>query len=162
MARNAGIRDMWSYTGDERKRVDLRDAGADLTTFGTEVGIGQYPVTVLDQANAMATFAQGVRAEAHFVKQVTKVGAVVHAEKLPDAGPTASSATTRSTTSPTPSSSPCPTGRTPRSPWAPGSTPPARSTTRTRGRSATPATSRWRCGPATRARSSRCGSRTAR
>ena len=90
MARAAGIEDMWGTTADgKQKRVDLRTApGADVAPkyFGTEVGIGQYPVTVVDQANSMATFAaDGVRATAHFVRSVSKDGKVVYAEKLPTA-----------------------------------------------------------------------------
>jgi membrane peptidoglycan carboxypeptidase len=73
MAKAAGIADMWD---DERERVSLADSPtmAELSPsrFATEVGLGQYPVTVLDQANAMATFAAGVRAQAHFVRSVTK------------------------------------------------------------------------------------------
>src|SRR5262249_61599719 len=49
----------------------------------TEVGIGKYGVTVLDQANAMATFAAGGRrAAAHFVREVTRHGDRVYAEQL--------------------------------------------------------------------------------
>ena len=41
--------------------------------FSTEVGIGQYGITVLDHANGMATFAAGgKRAEAHFVRAVSE------------------------------------------------------------------------------------------
>lgn len=90
MARAAGVNDMWASVKDGDKvklqRVDLRTAqGASVAKqFGTEVGIGQYPVTVLDQANGMATFgASGVRAEAHFVAKVLKADKVVYAEKLP-------------------------------------------------------------------------------
>ncbi len=86
MARDAGIDTMWT---DERMRQDLRAVG-DLTTltpakFDFTLGIGQYPVTVLDQANAMATFAAGgLRATAHFVKQVHAGDSVLFGEKLPD------------------------------------------------------------------------------
>ena len=51
--------------------------------FWTEVGIGQYGVTVLDHANGMATFAAGgKRAQAHFVREVTQHGERVYAEAL--------------------------------------------------------------------------------
>ena len=51
--------------------------------FGTEVSLGDYPVTVLDQANAMATFAaDGRRSLAHFVRRVTKDVVVVVAERV--------------------------------------------------------------------------------
>ena len=59
MARDAGIDTMWT---DDRTPVDLRGVDANLlvpSRFGMILGIGQYPVTVLDQANAMATFAAG-------------------------------------------------------------------------------------------------------
>ena len=87
MARAAGIADMWD---DQRQRVSLADSPnmADLSPrrFGTEVGLGQYPVTVLDQANGMATFAaRGLRAEAHFVRSVTKGKDTYYSEKVPDA-----------------------------------------------------------------------------
>ena len=85
MARNAGIDTMWT---DDRTRVDLRAVDANQlvpSRFDTILGIGQYPVTVLDQANAMATFAAGgLRAQAHFVRTVTAAGDVVYAETLPD------------------------------------------------------------------------------
>jgi len=89
LARAAGIDDMWSFgPNDQRERVDLRDigSGADVapTKFTNEVGLGQYPVTVLDQANAMATFAAGgLRAQAHFVREVRQDGKVVYSERLP-------------------------------------------------------------------------------
>ncbi len=86
MARAAGVRDMWARSASGTRRVDVRAAPdqAVLAQFGTEVGIGQYPVTVIDQAGAMATFAAGgVRAQTHFVKEVTRAGATVYAEKPP-------------------------------------------------------------------------------
>ena len=95
MASRAGIDSMWTDRGaDGPVRVDLRaqagqevvvrsNAGPDAGLFTTEVGIGQYGVTVLDHANGMATFAAGgKRAQAHFVREVTKAGARVYAEQL--------------------------------------------------------------------------------
>jgi len=71
MARQAGIDTMWT---DDHTRVDLRTVDPNAVVpsrFDTVLGIGQYPVTVLDQANAMATFAAGgLRATAHFVQRV--------------------------------------------------------------------------------------------
>ncbi len=87
-ARSAGIDFMWT---DDRARQDLR-AVADLgqlapSRFGSPVGIGQYAVTVLDQANAMATYAAGgLRARAHFLKQVLDGEEVVVPESLPTGG----------------------------------------------------------------------------
>jgi len=90
MARDAGIDFIWNDRGE---RVDLRDADVnDITQkyyFDSHVGLGQYPVTVLDQANAMATFAaDGVRANAHFVIKVLdplrpKNKQIIYTEKLP-------------------------------------------------------------------------------
>ncbi len=95
MASRAGIDSMWTdRSGNDPVRVDLRaqagqDAvvrftdGPDARLFTTEVGIGQYGVTVLDHANGMATFAAGgKRAQAHFVREVTQGGARVYAEQL--------------------------------------------------------------------------------
>lgn len=85
MARDAGIDSMWT---DDRTRLDLRTVDPNTVVpsrFDMILGIGQYPVTVLDQANAMATFAAGgLRAQAHFVRTVTAAGHVVYAETLPD------------------------------------------------------------------------------
>jgi membrane peptidoglycan carboxypeptidase len=87
MARAAGIRSMWT---DRRERVDLTGTG-DLggvvpSKFGTELGLGQYAVTVVDQANAMATYASGgLAAEAHFVAKVYDGDEQVYGESLPSA-----------------------------------------------------------------------------
>jgi membrane peptidoglycan carboxypeptidase len=90
-ARDAGIDSMWMPSPDQRpgRRVDLRDragtAGAEA--FSTEVGLGRYPITVLDHANGVATFAAGgLRARVHFVRRVVKAGTGVHAERPPDDG----------------------------------------------------------------------------
>jgi membrane peptidoglycan carboxypeptidase len=76
---------MWT---DFRERQDLtkvKDMG--LVTpakFDISVGLGQYSVTVLDQANAMATYAAGgLRAQAHFVEKVLDGDNVVYGETLP-------------------------------------------------------------------------------
>lgn len=85
MAYDAGIEAIWT---DNRTRIDLRTTPP-LTApleggIGMEVGIGQYPVTVLDQANAMATFASGgIRTSAHFVRTVSHGDQLVYAETLP-------------------------------------------------------------------------------
>jgi membrane peptidoglycan carboxypeptidase len=93
MARDAGIDSIWN---DKGERVDLRNADVnDIMQkyyFDSHVGIGQYAVTVLDQANAMATFAaDGVRAQAHFVirvidPQLSKDRQTIYAETLPTGG----------------------------------------------------------------------------
>jgi membrane peptidoglycan carboxypeptidase len=67
-------------------RIDLRGrSGRDVVGhFSTEVGIGQYGITVGDHANGMATFAAGGRrADAHFVRSVNRRdGQHVYTEKL--------------------------------------------------------------------------------
>ncbi len=88
MARDAGIESMWT---DDRTRIDFTAdtdiAGQGREHFDTEVGFGQYPVTVLDHANGVATFAaDGLRAQAHFVKTVLKGKDVMYGEKLPADG----------------------------------------------------------------------------
>jgi membrane peptidoglycan carboxypeptidase len=85
MARDAGVNYMWS---DSRERVDLTKQTAMTAVtpskFDTTVGIGQYPVTVIDQANAMATYgAGGLRASAHFVYHVMDGDHIVYGETLP-------------------------------------------------------------------------------
>jgi membrane peptidoglycan carboxypeptidase len=83
-ARDAGIDFMWN---DSRERQDLRTGDLTRLTpvqFDVTLGIGQYAVTVLDQANAMATFAAGgLRATAHFVQTVRQGDSIVYAETLP-------------------------------------------------------------------------------
>ncbi|MDG4800679.1 transglycosylase domain-containing protein [Micromonospora sp. WMMD980] len=86
-ARQAGVGSMWeTVRGNPRpQRVDLRDDPADELAehFSTEVGIGQYGITVQDHANGMATFAAGGRrADAHFVRSVTKDDDKVWTEQL--------------------------------------------------------------------------------
>jgi membrane peptidoglycan carboxypeptidase len=94
MAQRAGIDSMWTDRVGKGVpvRVDLRaKTGQELVTgsssaksmFTTEVGIGQYGVTVLDHANGMATFAAGgERAQAHFVRAVYQHSTLVYAEQL--------------------------------------------------------------------------------
>jgi membrane peptidoglycan carboxypeptidase len=83
-ARDMGIDYMWT---DARERLDLR--GIDIktvvpTSFDTVLGIGQYPITVLDHANGVATVAAaGLRAQAHFVQKVMKGDSIVFGETLP-------------------------------------------------------------------------------
>jgi membrane peptidoglycan carboxypeptidase len=85
MARDAGIDYMWT---DARDRVDLRSlpnmSSVVPSKFDTILGIGQYPITVMDHANGLATFAaEGLRAKAHFVTKVMKGNDLVYAETLP-------------------------------------------------------------------------------
>lgn len=87
MAKRAGVNSMWeTVKGNPRpQRVDLREQPTDEVAkrFSTEVGIGQYGITVQDHANGMATFAAGgKRAEAHFVRAVIKGDEKVYTEQL--------------------------------------------------------------------------------
>jgi membrane peptidoglycan carboxypeptidase len=74
-AKAAGVRDMWTNDGDA---VDLTKVSGEQVApskFDNEVGFGQYPITVLDHANGIATFAAGgVYHQAHFVLRVEKKG----------------------------------------------------------------------------------------
>lgn len=84
LARDAGIRWMWT---DAREAIDLTaypDMSAVVPSqFGPHLGIGQYPVTVLDHANGMATMAAaGLPADVHFVERVTKGDTIIYGEKL--------------------------------------------------------------------------------
>ncbi|GAA2624273.1 transglycosylase/D,D-transpeptidase PonA1 [Dactylosporangium fulvum] len=73
-ARAAGITDMWATVDRVSHKVDLEQNNGKAVYpkyFNTEVGFGQYPVTVLDQAGGMATFAaRGIAARTHFLKEV--------------------------------------------------------------------------------------------
>jgi len=87
MAIKAGVDAMWTVQPgkNEPVRIDLRGkSGQDVARFfSTEVGIGQYGITVLDHANGMATFASGgQRADVHFVRSVTKNDDEVYAERI--------------------------------------------------------------------------------
>ena len=88
MARDAGIDYMWNddrrarRTCAARQGHERRRRRASSTSI---LGIGQYPITVMDHANGMATFAAGgLRANAHFVTKVIKDGEkTVYGETLP-------------------------------------------------------------------------------
>jgi membrane peptidoglycan carboxypeptidase len=83
MAQAAGIDAMWLPEGPDgpRRRIDI-GGGASAEPFTTDVATGRYPVTVLDQANGMATFAAGgMRYPAHFVQTVSKGSVTVHLDR---------------------------------------------------------------------------------
>ncbi|MFR9779119.1 transglycosylase domain-containing protein [Micromonospora sp. MS34] len=87
MAKRAGVNSMWETVkgNPQPQRVDLRDQPTEEVAkrFSTEVGIGQYGISVQDHANGMATFAAGgKRAESHFVRSVTKGEDKVYTEQL--------------------------------------------------------------------------------
>ncbi|MFG2056304.1 transglycosylase domain-containing protein [Micromonospora sp. NPDC048930] len=76
MAKQAGVTTMWRTDTNPAKAYDLTKSDPkDLTPspFFNVIGYGQYPITVLDHANGVATFAnQGIYNKAHFVKKVEK------------------------------------------------------------------------------------------
>jgi membrane peptidoglycan carboxypeptidase len=87
MAIRAGVDSMWANEKGNPKptRIELRGhSGTEVARhFSTEVGIGQYGITVQDNANGMATFAAGgKRADAHFVRSVTKGDKHMYDEQL--------------------------------------------------------------------------------
>jgi membrane peptidoglycan carboxypeptidase len=87
MATRAGVDSMWANEKGKPRptRIELRGhPGTEVARhFSTEVGIGQYGITVADNANGMATFAAGgKRADAHFVRSVTKGDEHVYGEQL--------------------------------------------------------------------------------
>jgi membrane peptidoglycan carboxypeptidase len=73
MARRAGIRTMWD---DKQQAYDLtKHKPKELapSKFDRVLGFGQYPITVLDHANGLATLAnKGKYNKAHFVRTVEK------------------------------------------------------------------------------------------
>ena len=73
LAHKAGIRVLDSPNGNGTyDHIDLSQPDS-AKHFSTEVGIGQFPVSVLDNANGFATFAaEGTAAKAHFVDEVTR------------------------------------------------------------------------------------------
>lgn len=73
-ARDAGIRTMFDTDKGEPHDLTKSDP-KDLAPkfFDNEVAFGQYPVTVLDHANGVATLAnRGVYNKAHFIQKVEK------------------------------------------------------------------------------------------
>jgi membrane peptidoglycan carboxypeptidase len=82
-ARDAGISALYSASG----RVDLPPGQLPPLVpqkFDSVVSLGTYPVTVLDEATAMATYAHdGVAVRPHFVLKVMRDQQVVAGESLP-------------------------------------------------------------------------------
>jgi membrane peptidoglycan carboxypeptidase len=85
-ARAAGITDMWATVDNKSTKIDLvANDGAKVSPkyFQTEVGFGQYPVTVLEHAGGVATFAaRGVAAKTHFLKEVWTAGKKTYGEVI--------------------------------------------------------------------------------
>jgi membrane peptidoglycan carboxypeptidase len=82
----AGIDSMQVTVDGGPRAIDLRTAkSGDVVPkyFGTEVGIGQYGVSVVDHSNGMATLAAGgERATSHLVATISKLGKTVYTERL--------------------------------------------------------------------------------
>ncbi|HEY0700185.1 MAG TPA: transglycosylase domain-containing protein, partial [Micromonospora sp.] len=74
MAKAAGVTMMWTTSDDPPKGIDLtKTTGKEVAPepFFNVVGYGQYPITVLDHANGLATLAnRGKYYKAHFVVSV--------------------------------------------------------------------------------------------
>ncbi|NUR26034.1 MAG: penicillin-binding protein, partial [Catenulispora sp.] len=71
MAEKAGVHTMWTTDGAPVDLTKDMQGPQDRGPFDREVGYGQYPITVLDHANGVATLANGgVYNKAHFVLKV--------------------------------------------------------------------------------------------
>ncbi|MEU4677191.1 transglycosylase domain-containing protein [Micromonospora sp. NPDC023737] len=69
MAKQAGVTTMWGV--DPPRAYDLSKKEQD--PFDNRTGFGKYPITVLDHANGMATFANdGKYIKAHFILRIQK------------------------------------------------------------------------------------------
>jgi membrane peptidoglycan carboxypeptidase len=83
-ARAAGITEMWASVDGTSRKIDLtRNNGKAVYPkyFNTEVALGQYPVTVLEHAGGIATFAaRGLAARTHFLKEVWANGKKTYGE----------------------------------------------------------------------------------
>jgi len=88
MARDAGVDYMWNDDGERQTLAGGRDMTEVVPSqFDFILGIGQYPITVMDHANGMATMAAGgLRANAHFVTKVMEGEDQVYGESLPNDG----------------------------------------------------------------------------
>jgi membrane peptidoglycan carboxypeptidase len=88
-ARAAGIRYMRDDNGvvhdlNSAKATELASTGTnDNTVFGTEIGFGQYGVTVLDHATGVASLAAGGNAaKAHFIREAWRDDRKVYDESI--------------------------------------------------------------------------------
>jgi membrane peptidoglycan carboxypeptidase len=86
-ARAAGIRYMRDDNGkvhdlNAAKATELATTGKNTNTvFNTEIGFGQYGVTVLDHANGVASLAAaGNAAKVHFIREAHKDGSRIYSE----------------------------------------------------------------------------------
>ena len=89
-AKAAGIRYMWATVKvngqDTSVRENVQTAPSTKFVpnyFQTEIGFGQYPITVLDHANGTATIAaRGYAADVHFVREVDQSGKKIYNETI--------------------------------------------------------------------------------
>ncbi|MEV0460466.1 transglycosylase domain-containing protein [Catellatospora methionotrophica] len=73
MAHAAGIDTMWALSDGKARDLTKPETDTSRASFDYQVGFGQYPVTVLDHATGMATFANhGVYNKPHVVLKVEK------------------------------------------------------------------------------------------
>ncbi|WP_433086685.1 transglycosylase domain-containing protein [Dactylosporangium sp. CA-052675] len=90
MARALGAGTIWATVDGKAVAIRLDGPGDALSPryFNTEVGYGQYPMTLSDQANVMATLAgDGKRARAHLIAAVTSGSRTTYrATELAEAG----------------------------------------------------------------------------
>jgi membrane peptidoglycan carboxypeptidase len=87
IARQAGVGSMWETVNVAGNNVavrrDLNAVPVDKLSFDPHVGIGQFPITVLDQATGVSALAtRGKAAKAHFVQSVWKQGKLRYAEHI--------------------------------------------------------------------------------
>jgi membrane peptidoglycan carboxypeptidase len=83
-ARNAGITTMRDEHGEPVSLTATESSRLVPARFDTDLTLGGYAVSVMEQANAMATFAaQGRAAGAHFVLKVVSGTQAVYGEALP-------------------------------------------------------------------------------
>jgi membrane peptidoglycan carboxypeptidase len=90
MAHAMGINHIWYDQVAPPKRIDMNTMQGDIGKqvnqegIGTEVSIGNFPITVQDQANGVATIAAGgVYRPAHFVKSATGPNGFKYAAPTP-------------------------------------------------------------------------------
>jgi membrane peptidoglycan carboxypeptidase len=87
-AKAAGIRYMWATVPGQTAPVREDVQTAPSTSFSpkyfqTEIGFGQYPITVLDHANGVASLAaRGYAAGVHFVTEVDTDGKKIYSETV--------------------------------------------------------------------------------
>ncbi|PZV95087.1 Membrane carboxypeptidase (penicillin-binding protein) [Micromonospora phaseoli] len=73
MARRAGVRTMWDDKGRAHDLIKNKPEKLAPTYFDRVAAYGQYPITVLDHVNGLATLANsGKYNKAHFVRTVEK------------------------------------------------------------------------------------------